>query len=93
MTTRLHAFTDATGRSTFPGVSVPRTGSRSLEPVTAGQVGRRTGAAALLCDLPTAEGLIADRGHDADRFREALKDSVEGQRLRTALKDSVEGQR
>ncbi|CAM3024073.1 hypothetical protein SAMN04488021_103102 [Paracoccus aminovorans] len=33
-----------------------------------------TGAAALLGSLPGAEWLIADRGYDADRFREALKD-------------------
>jgi transposase len=33
-----------------------------------------TGAAALLSSLPAAEWLIADRGYDADWFREALKD-------------------
>lgn len=31
------------------------------------------GAAALLRSLPGAGWLIADRGHDADWFREALK--------------------
>ena len=33
-----------------------------------------TGAAALLGSLPKAEWLLADRGYDADWFREALKD-------------------
>lgn len=33
-----------------------------------------TGAAALLGCLPKAEWLLADRGYDADWFREALKD-------------------
>ena len=42
--------------------------------MTAGQVSDYTGAAALLDSLPAAEWLIADRGYDADWFREALKD-------------------
>jgi transposase len=42
--------------------------------MTAGQVSDYTGAAALLGSLPGAEWLIADRGYDADWFREALKD-------------------
>ncbi len=42
--------------------------------MTAGQVSDDTGAAALLGSLPAAEWLIADRGYDADWFREALKD-------------------
>lgn len=33
-----------------------------------------TGAAALLRELPDADWLIADRGYDADWFRDALKD-------------------
>ena len=33
-----------------------------------------TGAAALLGSLPKAEWLLADRGYDADWFRDALKD-------------------
>ena len=33
-----------------------------------------TGAAALMNDLPEAEWLLADRGYDADWFREALID-------------------
>jgi transposase len=42
--------------------------------MTAGQVGDYTGAAALLGSLPAAEWMIADRGYDADWFRDALKD-------------------
>jgi len=42
--------------------------------MTAGRVSDYTGAAALLGSLPGAEWLIADRGYDADRFREVLKD-------------------
>lgn len=40
---------------------------------TAVQVSDDTGAAALLGGLPAAAWLIADRGHGADRFRDALK--------------------
>jgi len=60
LNTKLHAVTDAKGRPLkfF---------------MTAGQVSDYTGAAALLGSLPGAEWLIADRGYDADRFREALK--------------------
>jgi transposase len=61
MNTKLHAVTDAIGR-----------------PITffmsAGQVSDYTGAAALLRELPEADWLIADRGYDADWFRDALKD-------------------
>jgi transposase len=42
--------------------------------MTAGQVSDHTGALALLGSLPAAEWMIADRGYDADWFREALKD-------------------
>ncbi len=42
--------------------------------MTAGQVSDYTGAAALLGGLPSAEWLLADRGYDADWFREALVD-------------------
>ena len=42
--------------------------------MSAGQVSDYTGAAALLGDLPNAEWLLADRGHDADWLREALED-------------------
>jgi len=61
MNTKLHAVTDAEGR-----------------PIqffmTAGQVSDYIGAAALLGSLPKAEWLLADRGYDADWFRDALKD-------------------
>jgi transposase len=33
-----------------------------------------TGASALLCTLPTAGWLLAERGYDADWFRKVLKD-------------------
>ena len=42
--------------------------------MTAGQVSDYTGAAALLGSLPAAEWILADRGYDADWFRDALKD-------------------
>ena len=42
--------------------------------MTAGQVRDDTRAAALLGSLPAAEWMIADRGYDADWFRDALKD-------------------
>ena len=61
LNTKLHAVTDAKGHPLkfF---------------MTAGQVSDYTGAAALLGSLPAAEWMIADRGYDADWFREALKD-------------------
>jgi transposase len=59
--TKLHAITDAKGHPL-----------RFF--MTAGQVSDYTGAAALLGSLPAAERLLADRGYDADWFREALKD-------------------
>ena len=61
MNTKLHAVSDAKGRplKLF---------------MTAGQVSDYTGAAALLSSLPAADWLLADRGYDADWFREALKD-------------------
>ncbi len=60
MNTKLHAVTDANGRplSFF---------------ITAGQVSDYTGAAALLDDLPKVKRMIADRGYDADWFRDALE--------------------
>ena len=61
MNTKLHAVTDAHGRPI-----------RFF--LTAGQVSDYTGAAALLGGLPSAEWLLADRGHDADWFRNALRD-------------------
>ncbi len=61
MNTKLHAVTDAKGRPI-----------RFF--LTAGQVSEYTGAAALLGSLPAAEWMLADRGYDADWFRDALKD-------------------
>ena len=61
MNTKLHAVTDADGRPI-----------RFF--MTAGEVSDYTGAAALLDSLPKAEWLLADRGYDADWFRDALKD-------------------
>ncbi len=60
MNTKLHAVTDANGRplSFF---------------MTAGQVSDYTGAAALLDDLPKAQWMLADRGYDADWYRDALQ--------------------
>ena len=61
MNTKLHAVTDANGRpiSFF---------------MTAGQVSDYTGPAALLDTLPKAQRLLADRGYDADWFRDALQE-------------------
>ena len=61
MNTKLHAVADAKGRPIGFFMS-------------AGQVSDYTGAAALLSSLPKAGWLLADRGYDADWFREALKD-------------------
>ena len=61
LNTKLHAITDAKGRPLkfF---------------MIAGAVSDYTGAAALLDHMPKAEWLLADRGYDADWYREALKD-------------------
>ena len=59
MNTKLHAVTDTNGRPI-----------RFF--MTAGQVSDYTGAAALLDGLPEADWLLADRGYDADWYREAL---------------------
>lgn len=61
MNTNLHAVTDTSGRP-----------ARLF--ITAGQVSDYTGAAALMNGLPKAEWLLADRGYDADWFRETLVD-------------------
>ncbi len=60
MNTKLHAVSDANGRtiSFF---------------ITAGQVSDYTGAAALLDELPRAKWLLADRGYEADWYRDALQ--------------------
>ena len=59
MNTKLHANTDTRGRPV-----------RFF--ITAGQVSDYTGAAALMNGLPEADWLLADRGYDADWFREGL---------------------
>ena len=61
MNTKLHAVTDDSGRPV-----------RFF--ITAGQVSDYTGAAALMNELPEADWLLADRGYDADWFREGLID-------------------
>jgi transposase len=60
MNAKLHAVTDANGRpiSFF---------------MAAGQVSNYAGATAWLDELPKAKWLLADRGYDADRFRDALQ--------------------
>jgi transposase len=61
MNTKLHAVTDALGRPIRFFMS-------------AGQVSDYIGARAMMSSLPLADWLIADRGYDADWFRDALKD-------------------
>ena len=61
MNTKLHAVADAKGRPIGFFMS-------------AGQISDYTGAAALLGSLPKAGWLLANRGYDADWFREALQD-------------------
>ena len=48
--------------------------NRGPDGITAGQVSDYTGAAALMNGLPEADWLLADRGYDADWFRETLVD-------------------
>ena len=62
MNTKLHAVTDTSGRPI-----------RLF--ITAGQVSDYTGAAALMNSLPEADWLLADRGYDADWFRETYVDN------------------
>ena len=59
MNTKPHAVTEGNGRPV-----------RFF--ITAGQVSDYTGAAALMHGLPEADWLLADRGYDADWFREGL---------------------
>ncbi|GLQ58398.1 DDE transposase [Gluconobacter japonicus] len=61
MNTKLHAITDQNGRSL--SFFMP-----------AGQISDYTGAAALLDSLPAAQWMLADRGYDADWFRDALEE-------------------
>jgi len=60
MNSKLHAVTDALGRPL-----------RMF--LTAGQRSDYIGARALLEGLPTAKHMLADRGYDADWYREALE--------------------
>ena len=57
----MHAVTDALGRPIRMFLS-------------GGQTSDYTGARALVGSLPKAQTLLADRGYDADWFREALVD-------------------
>ncbi len=61
MNTKMHAICDAVGRPL-----------RMF--LTAGQVSDYRGAQALSDALPSADWLLADRGYDADWFRETLQD-------------------
>ena len=61
MNSKLHAVTDAAGRPLRMFLS-------------AGQCSDYIGARALLETLPTAKYLLADRGYDADWYREGLED-------------------
>ena len=74
MNTKLHAVTDTSGRPI-----------RLF--ITAGQVSDYTGAAALMNSLPEADWLLADRGYDADWFRETLVDKALHPRSQVAQKD------
>ena len=60
MNSNLHAVTYAVGR-------------RLRLFLTAGQRNQYIGARALLDDLPTTNHLLADRGHDADWYRETVE--------------------
>jgi len=61
LNSKLHAVTDAFGRPI-----------RLF--LTAGNVSDYIGARALMSSLPKADWLLADRGYDADWFRNGLKD-------------------
>lgn len=61
MNSKLHAVTDALGRPI-----------RMF--LTAGNVSDYIGARAMMGSLPQANWLLADRGYDADWFRNGLKD-------------------
>lgn len=60
MNSKQHAATDAAGRPL-----------RMF--LTAGQRSGRIGTLALLAELPDAKHMLADRGYDADWYREALE--------------------
>ena len=61
MNSKLHAVCDGNGK---PVAML----------LTAGEVSDYKGAAELLDDLPEATELLADRGYDANWFRDALRD-------------------
>ncbi len=61
LNSKLHAVTDALGRPIRMFLS-------------AGNLSDYKGALALLSSLPKAKWLLADRGYDADWFRNALKE-------------------
>jgi len=61
LNSKLHVVTDARGRPIRMFLS-------------AGQTSDYIGARALLSSLPQAQVLLADRGYDADWFRDALAD-------------------
>ncbi|MET3754750.1 transposase [Rhizobium binae] len=61
MNSKLHAVTDALGRPIRLFLS-------------AGNVSDYIGARALLASLPDAKWMLADRGYDADWFRDGLKE-------------------
>jgi len=61
LNSKLHAVCDGDGRPV-------------LLFLTAGQVSDYTGARKLLDDFPTAKHLLADRGYDADWFRDGLRE-------------------
>ncbi len=62
LNSKLHAVTDALGRPIRLFLS-------------AGNLSDYRGALALLSSLPKAKWLLADRGYDADWFRNALKEN------------------
>src|SRR5436190_1818126 len=74
MNTKLHAVTPSRGLHASHERAVDADGRPIRFFMTADQVSDYTGAAALLGSLPPAEWLLADRGYDADWFRDALKD-------------------
>jgi len=61
MNSKLHAVCDGQGKPV-------------LMYLTAGPVSDYKGAEKLLGDLPAAKHMLADRGYDADWFRDGLKD-------------------
>lgn len=76
MNTKLHAVTPSHGLQANHCRAVDTSGRPIRFLITAGQVSDYTGAMALLNGLPDAEWLLADRGYDADWFRETLSDRL-----------------